>query len=321
MDASTMDPDVACVAALLPRLDIADVAGARAVSDALLAPLHAALSYEGVDVTRVALPSEDDRAAGSLRLMRPTGVEGTTPVLIAMHGGGFVLGRSEDFDYFCLEVVRRLGITVANVDYRLAPEAPYPAPLDDCFAALTYVFAHAATLGIDPSRIAVAGSSAGGGLAAGTALRARDEGGPAIMFQLLLSPATDDRWQGGEESPDQPFGGDDTAERVWNAYLGPDYAGPDDPDVSPYAVPARARSLSGLPSTYIAAMEFDPIRDSHIDFAVRLLRAGVRVELHCHPGTFHGSVELAPLAESSARVMDGLIEALRRGLRLDSPSA
>ncbi|MFJ6651474.1 alpha/beta hydrolase [Microbacterium sp. NPDC091313] len=319
MISSQMDADVARVAAALPRLDIADISQARLVNDALLAPLHAALSYEGVRVTRIAVPSDDGSAAASLRLMRPVDAGAATPVLLAMHGGGFVLGRSEDFDYFCLEAVRRLGITVANVDYRLAPETVFPGPLDDCVAALRFVHAQASELGIDPTRIAVGGSSAGGCLAAATVLRARDEGGPAVAFQLLLSPATDDRWRDPAPTGDMPFEGDRTTELVWESYLGPDYDGPEDEKVSAYAVPARAEDLSGLPSTYIAAMESDPIRDSNIEYARRLLRAGVRVELHCHPGTFHGSAELAPQAASSARVIDGLVEALGRGLSVDAP--
>jgi acetyl esterase/lipase len=317
-----MDPDVAAIADAMPDIDITDVAAARAANDAIVAPLHAELSYEGVDIVEVTAPGRDGAPDVPIRLMRPAAASVGLPVLLAAHGGGFVLGESRDFDYFCLEAVRRLGIAVANVEYRLAPETPFPGPLDDCFAALEFLAAQGTELGLDPTRIAVGGSSAGGGLAAGTALRARDEGGPAITFQLLLSPAIDDGHRTTEARlADAPMMAKRTGDLVWRYYLGSGYTGPDDTDVSPYAVPARATDLSGLPPTYIAAMEFDPIRDSNIDYAVRLLRAGVRVELHSHPGTFHGSVELAPHAASSARVLAGLIDALGRGLGVDVASA
>jgi acetyl esterase len=215
--------------------------------------------------------------------------------------------------------VQALGIIVANVEYRLAPEAPFPAALDDCYATLMHLHENAPELGIDASRIAVGGSSAGGGLAAGTALRARDEGGPPIAFQLLLSPALDDR--GGTPSLTQFADGPVVTARLielaWRYYLGPGYAGAHDTTVSPHAIPARATDLAGLPPAYIAAMELDPLRDYEIDYSRRLLRAGVSVELHVHPGTFHGSYEYAPHARSSERIRDGLLQALAYGLRSD----
>lgn len=306
-----LDPDLAAVVASLPEMNLSDLAALRAL------PPSPTLPYDGVDVVVVAAPGLDGAPDVPVRLMRPAGVTRVLPVLLALHGGGFVIGRAEDFDYFCLEVVRRLGIAVANVEYRLAPETPFPGPQDDCTAALRHVHARAAELGLDPERIAVGGSSAGGGLAAGTVLRARDEGGPPVAFQLLLSPAIDDSLDSPSmtELVDAPLASSAAEGAVWRHYLGADYGGPDDPDVSPYAVPARAKDLSGLPPTHIAAMEVDPLRDSNIQFALRLLAAGVRTELHSHPGTFHGSVELAPHAESSARIQQGLLDALRRGLR------
>jgi acetyl esterase/lipase len=309
-------PELAAVAAG-PDLDIADVVAARLLGDADDgAP--AALSYEGVEVSHVAAPGLGGAPDVPIRLLRPAGESGPLPILIAMHGGGFVLGRAQDFDYFCLEVVRELGIAVANVEYRLAPETPFPGPLDDCFAALVYVQSHGEELGIDPERIAVGGSSAGGGLAAGTALRARDEGGPPIAFQFLLSPALDDRPRHTATAAHMltPMLNERTGVLVWQYYLGPGYTGPDDPSVSSYAAPARAEDLAGLPPTYIAAMELDPVRDENIQYALRLLQAGVSVELHSHPGTFHGSIEFAPEAPSSTRIRRGILDGLSRGLRL-----
>jgi acetyl esterase/lipase len=317
---SNLLPELAAAAAL-PEPDVSDVPAARAASDAAADTANAALSYDGVEVKLLTVPGEDHAPDVPVRLLRPIGAHGALPVLVAMHGGGFILGRAEDFDYLCLEIVRELGIAVVNVEYRLAPETPFPGALDDCSAVLRHVADHGAELGVDPGRIAVGGSSAGGGLAAGTVLRARDEGGPRIAFQMLLSPALDDRLT---RTPPGSFDSSPTLSRttgelLWSYYLGPAYTGPDDPDVSVYAAPARADDLSGLPPTYIAAMELDPMRDQDIDYAVRLLQAGVSVELHSHAGTFHGSVEFAQEAASSARIRTGIIDALGRALGVANP--
>ncbi|MCU1407874.1 MAG: esterase [Glaciihabitans sp.] len=303
----------------MPEMDISDIVAIRASNE--VPSEQVGLSYNGVDLRDISAPGIGDAPDVPIRLMRPTGSSGPLPVLIAMHGGGFVLGRAQDFDYFCLEVVRVLGIAVANVEYRLAPETPFPGPLDDCYAALTFIHNNSDELGIDPARIAVGGSSAGGGLAAGTVMRARDEGGPPIAFQFLLSPALDDRSSTPSTTQfgEGPLLSRRTGILVWQYYLGADYTGPDDPDVPIYAAPARADDLAGLPPAYIAAMELDPVRDENIQYALRLLQAGVSVELHSHPGTFHGSVELVPHAKSSARVMRGMLDGLGRGLRITTP--
>lgn len=309
----TMDPELAAAITTVPAIDVEDLATARATNDVVAETLLANLSYEDVDVVDVVAPGLDGAPDVPIRLLRPSGVTGDLPVLLAMHGGGFVLGRAQDYEYFCLEAVRQLGIAVANVEYRLAPETPFPGPLDDCYAALLHVHAHAAQLGIDPTRIAVGGSSAGGGLAAGTVLRARDEGRVPIVFQCLLSPALDDRLATPSVAR---FGQGRTGTLIWQYYLGDGYTGPDDADVSPYAAPARADDLTGLPPTYIAQMELDAVRDEGFEYALRLLGAGVSVELHSHPGTFHGSVEFVPSAASSLRITSGILDALRRGLSL-----
>ncbi len=316
----TMDPEIAAATVDLPELDIADVAAAREVNSRLSAPGLAALTYDGVDVREVTAPGLGDDPNVPIRLLCPTGVADPLPTLVAIHGGGFVLGTAHEYDYFCLEVVRQLGIAVANVEYRLAPETSFPGPLDDCYAALTYLHAEGPELGLDPSRIAIGGTSAGGCLAAGTALRARDEGGPPIVFQYLVSPAVDDRLhtQSVTQFVDAPVLNSRLAGIAWRHYLGENYTGPDDPGVSSYAAPARATDLSGLPPAYVVAMELDPLRDDDILYALRLLRAGVSVELHSYPGTVHGAMELAAGAEVSIRAQRQLLDAIRRGLRLGS---
>ncbi|MFD3486876.1 alpha/beta hydrolase [Streptomyces sp. NPDC058665] len=319
----TLDPELAAAVAAIPDLDLSDVAAARELNNTLSEPALAALSYDGVDVFDVSAPGLADAPDVPIRLLRPAGVRGELPVVLAIHGGGFVLGRARDYEYFCLDVVRELGIAVANVEYRLAPETPFPGPLDDCYAALSYVHANSEELEIDPARIAVGGSSAGGGLAAGTVLKARDEGGAPIAFQYLVSPALDDRLStpSSIQFVDTPVVNRRTGVLSWQHYLGGDYTGPDDPDVSVHAAPGRAVDLSGLPPTYIAAMELDPLRDENIEYALRLLQAGVSVELHSHPGAFHGSTELAPLAEISVRAQREIIDALGRGLRSRTPTS
>ena len=198
---------------------------------------------------------------------------------------------------------------VVSVEYRLAPEHPFPAGLEDCYAALVWTATEAKKLGIDPERIAIAGQSAGGGLAAATALLARDRGGPKLCFQLLEIPELDDRL----DTPsmlaftDTPLWNRPNAVWSWRHYLGPDHRG----EVSPYAAPARAENLAGLPPAYISTMEFDPLRDEGILYALRLLQAGVSVELHSYPGTFHGSA-LLPTAEVSRRNMEEVFGVLAR---------
>jgi acetyl esterase len=200
------------------------------------------------------------------------------------------------------------GALVVTVGYRRAPEHRFPAALDDAYAVLCWTAEHAAELGIDPGLIAVGGHSAGGGLAAAVALRARDQHGPPIRFQLLNQPELDDRqdtWSA-RHFTDTPWMTRDKLAATWRHYLG-SQAG------SPYAAPARAADLSGLPPAYIATAEFDPLRDEGITYALRLLQAGVPVELHQWPGTFHGSQAILS-AEVSRRQIAELAAALHRAL-------
>jgi acetyl esterase/lipase len=229
-----------------------------------------------------------------------------------IHGGGFIMGDLEMMDPWCQAVAALCDAVVVSVGYRLAPEHPFPAGLEDCYAALCWTAENAAELGLDPDRIAIAGQSAGGGLAAGTALLARDREGPKLCFQLLEIPELDDRL----ETPsmraftDTPLWNRPNAAWSWRFYLGESHGG----EVSPYAAPARAKDLSSLPPAYVSTMEFDPLRDEGIDYALRLLQAGVQVELHSFPGTFHGSMLMAS-AEVSQRAIAESIGALGRALR------
>jgi len=202
-----------------------------------------------------------------------------------------------------------VGAVAVSVEYRLAPEHPHPAPVEDCYAGLVWTAQHAEELGIDPARLVIAGGSAGGGLAAGTALMARDRGGPALTHQILMCPMLDDR---GITPSSQELDGEGVWDRTdnlvgWTALLGDACAGP---DVSPYAAPARAGDLTGLPATFIDVGSAETFRDEAIDYAARLSRAGVPVEFHLWPGGFHGFDMIAPqsaLAQASRATRLGYV--------------
>ena len=276
-------------------------------------------SLFGEPVSRDDVLSEDRSVPGPagapevpVRIYRKKdGSTGARPCVFEIHGGGFLLGNIEMMDPWCQRVAAEIDAVVISVEYRLAPEHPFPAGVEDCYAALAWTAEQTDALGIDPARIAIAGQSAGGGLAAATALLARDRGGPAICFQLLEIPELDDRL----ETPsmraftDTPLWNLPNARWSWRHYLGPEHSG----EVSPYAAPARAKDLSGLPPAYVSTMEFDPLRDEGIDYASRLLQAGVSVELHSFPGTFHGS-SLLPGAEVSRRNLEEVLRVLARRL-------
>ena len=285
------DPELAAALALMPEVDISDVDEARAAQAEQLAAAVAAVDTTGVDVAEVRAPGPDGAPEVPLRIYRPQGAAGPLPAVYGIHGGGFVLG-SPDVDHaWNLMLCRELGALVVSVDYRLAPEHPFPAPLEDCYAGLCWLAKNTTELGVRPDRVALWGDSAGGGLAAGLALLARDRGGPAVCFQHLCSPALDDRLQtpSARLFTDMPVWNRRNARLSWEAYLG--YGVPGTAGVSPYAAPARAGviELSGLPPAYVSVMEFDPLRDEGIDYARALLAAGVPVELHLIPGTFHGA--------------------------------
>jgi acetyl esterase/lipase len=225
-----------------------------------------------------------------------------------VHGGGFVMGDLQTEHPWAVRIADDSSAVVISVGYRRAPEHPFPAALDDSYAVLAWAVEHAAELGIDPERIAVGGHAAGAGLAAALTLRARDQQGPPIRFQLLSQPQLDDRqttWSA-QHFTDTPFMTRDKAAASWRHYLGSASA-------SPYAAPARATDLSGLPAAYVSTAELDPNRDEAITYALRLLRAGVPVELHQWAGTFHGSQAVLS-AQVSQRQTGELSAVLHRAL-------
>ncbi|QUL53309.1 alpha/beta hydrolase [Paenibacillus tritici] len=235
------------------------------------------------------------------------------PALLWTHGGGYILGHPGGDDALCESFVETANCVVVSPDYRLAPEHPFPAAIEDSYAALVWLAGAAHDLHIDASRIAVGGASAGGGLAAALALMARDKGGPSLCFQLPLYPMLDDRNL-------TPSSHETTHPAVWNRannliawemYLGGPAGGE---ATSPYAAPGRAEHLAGLPPAYTCVGQLDPFRDETIEYVTRLAQAGVEVEFHLYPGGYHGFEHVVPTAGISRRAREEYIHALARAL-------
>lgn len=297
---------------------IADLGERRRTYDELVARRRATYVPEDLVIADHAVASAGDGGALRVRSYRPQGLQTGGPAVLYLHGGGFALGSRDADDLIAGPMAQHLGCTVVAVDYRLAPEHPHPAPVDDCLLALEWLGTHGAEIGVDPARVALYGASAGGGLAAATALLARDCGVAPPVIQVLANPMLDDRnvTPSSYEVVDLGAWDRDANVRAWRQLLGP-RAGGD--DVSPYAAPARADDLTGLPPAYVDVGQLDVFRDECLDYAARLMRAGVAVELHVLPGVVHGSEFLAPDAAASRRLVAGRLGALRRALGLSAP--
>jgi len=224
-----------------------------------------------------------------VRLFRPTAVTGPGPALLWIHGGGYVIGDAAQDDVLCRRFARELGVTVASVDYRLAPEHPYPAPLEDCYVALKWL---TQLPSVDPARVAIGGASAGGGLAAALALLTRDRGEIDLVAQLLVYPMLDDRTVGKDfDNPGHRLWNQSSNRFGWTSYLKDA-----DPDV---AVPARRQDLSGLPPAWIGVGTLDLFHDEDLAYAERLKAAGVPCDVEIVDGAFHGFDGIVPKAEVS----------------------
>lgn len=249
----------------------------------------------------------------TLLIMSPTQGDGPWPVIYHIHGGAMVAGDHYYGAQSFADLVGELKVVVVSVEYRLAPENPHPAPVEDCYAGLEWVARNTEALKIDPRRIVIMGGSAGSALAASTALLSRDRNGPSVSHQILGCPMLDDRMTGPSTYATDLHSRNmrKTLQDGWAALLGDAAAGP---DVSPYASPARAEDLSGLPPTYIDIGSSEVLLSEAVDYATRLSYAGVQVELHVWPGAFHGFNSLVPHAAVSRTANETRLAYLRRVL-------
>jgi acetyl esterase/lipase len=269
----------------------------------------------GVDVEERTLRAAQGHDVG-ISIYTPREPGESHPAVLHIHGGGYVLGsvRMNDISNRTLAIAARC--VIVSVDYRLAPETPHPGPLEDCYAALKWLYANAATLNVDRTRIAVSGESAGGGLAAALALLARDRGEVPLLFQRLIYPMIDDRTA--VRIDPHPFTGEflwtPSANYFgWSSLLGREPGGA---DVSHYAAAARADDLAGLPATYIAVGALDLFLEEDLEYARRLMRAGVPTELHVYPGAYHG-FEITPQAKVTLAAQRDALNAIVRALHPD----
>ncbi|RJL27276.1 alpha/beta hydrolase [Bailinhaonella thermotolerans] len=292
----------------MPILDVGDIAAIRALNTATPMPVHPA--DRDVRTSERTVPGPEGAPEVGMRVYRPGEDLVNRPAVVYFHPG-LTFGTLEMDHARCMRFASGAGCVVASVDYRLAPEHPYPAGVEDCYAALCWVAANAKELGADPGRIAVAGCSTGATLAAAVALMARDRGGPELAFQLLIQPAVDDRLDTPSMAefaePGPCEAGRAGSAHTWRYYLAGAEAGP-------YAAPARAGSLRGLPPAYVSTAERDCLRDEGIAYALRLMREGVPVELHHFPGTFHAFDLVVRTAAISQRAVEEQIAVLARAL-------
>lgn len=279
-----LNPQVEALLAMMaamPKTDYATVTPAelRAQLDAPMGfgepPVVAEVRDLAIELEGRTLPA---------RFYRPDGSAALAPLVVFYHGGGWVIGTLDTHDATCRALARASGAAVLSVGYRLAPEHPYPAPVEDCYAALEWAAANAADLGCDPARLAVAGDSAGGNLSAAVSIMARDRAGPALRHQLLIYPVTDDDYS--LPSYAENGGGDyflstDSMNWFWGHYVIGD-------EEAPLARVGRTPDLSALPPATVIAAEFDPLRDEGMAYAARLADAGIAVDAAVAPGMIHG---------------------------------
>ncbi|MBN9387902.1 MAG: alpha/beta hydrolase [Chloroflexi bacterium] len=310
-----VDPELAPILDLLPDVPLTNetLPQARASLKAMVAAMKTAPSPD-IEVTEYQVPGPQDAPPVRVLLYLPKGLERPLPALLWVHGGGFVMGSADNEDATVKNLVKQVGCAVAVVDYRLAPETPFPGPVEDCYAALKWLYQNAGELGIAPNRIAIGGSSAGAGISAGLALLTRDRGEIPLAFQLLIHPMLDDRTA--VTTDPHPYTGEFIWKPQanyfgWEAMLG---QAPGSEGVSPYASAARATDLAGLPPTFISVGSLDLFLEEDLEYARRLTRAGVPTEFHLYPGGFHG-FNMVATAQVTQALQRDFVNALKRALR------
>lgn len=309
LDYARLDPELAiALDALPPNFGRIDRGNLHKVREVMAEQRAAAPAASSVTLHRRLISSPQGEVPVVI-YQRPSA--SMRPALLWIHGGGYILGTAEDER--ARLIAESLDCVVVSVDYRLAPEHPFPAGPEDCHAALLWMTENAAELDIDPERMAIGGASAGGGMAAGVALMNRDRKGPALCMQLLLYPMIDNL----HATPsgrfvNHPVWNRQTSFNAWEMYLD----GTPGSDASPYAAASRADDLRGLPPAYICVGSEDLFRDEDIDYARRLIAADVPCELAVFPGLYHGGDIFVPEARISRRLTASVISALAFGLGL-----
>ncbi|MGE0597875.1 MAG: alpha/beta hydrolase [Dehalococcoidia bacterium] len=298
-----IDPEISAALAGLPQMDGFQFDQLPAMREVRLAQLALMQLSDKTERRDYVVPGKDGAPDVAIRVHRPAGSSGELPCLYFMHGGGYVFGTHlmDDlrFDRWCPS----LNCVGVSVEYRLAPETPYPGPLEDCYTGLKWVYENAATLGVDKYRIGIGGASAGGGLAAGLALLTRDRGEIPVAFQLLIYPMIDDTITSRSSAWQVPVWTPKSNNDGWDAYLGDLRHG----DVPPYAAATRAQDLAGLPPAYVMVGALDGFLDEDVEYAMRLTHADVPTELHVYPGAPHGFDGIVPgsrLARQARRDME-----------------
>ena len=290
---------------------IPDIVERRAVVDGLLAAQMADVPPNDQVVTEDrTVPGPAGAPDIPVRIYTPANATGVLlPGIFFIHGGGMILGGIEANELTCAMLCEQVNAVVVSTGYRKAPEDPHPAQSDDCYAALTWMVAHAGELDIDTRRLAIFGGSAGGNLAISTALRARDLGAPAISYVMAPYPMLDDRNVTPSSQEITDVGIWDRAGNVeaWGWFLGGKAA-------DAYAAPARASDLTGLPPMFMDVGDMDLFRDEDVEFAGRLLQAGNPLEFHVYPGAYHASEVFAPAAPLSQRIWAARVAALVKAL-------
>ncbi|MDY7090933.1 MAG: alpha/beta hydrolase [Actinomycetota bacterium] len=287
---------------------VPDIVQRRATVQAMLSGIEIPENPNVVKEDRT-VPGPEGEPDITVRIYKPVNATGSLPGIYYIHGGGMILGSVDGEDPNATMICDQAGAVVVSVEYRLSPEHPHPAPVEDCYAGLVWMAKNAAELGFDADRLAIYGASAGGGLTLATALLARDRGGPQLKFMMPIYPMIDDTNTTESSHEITDIGIWDRAGNIeaWAWYLGGKPA-------DQYAAPTRAEDLSGLPPAFIDVGTVDLFRDEDIAFAQRLMAAGVPTELHIHPGAYHAAETFAAEAALAQRIWALRLDALRRAL-------
>ncbi len=287
-------------------------AGGPAMTD--VSPPEAREMYRGLQAAAYVADIKhiEDRDANGIKIRIYRDTMEKTPCIVYFHGGGWVIGDLDTHDTICTQLAAETGYAVISVDYRLAPENPFPAPIDDCYDGLCWIAANAVELNIDPEKIAVAGDSAGGNLAAAACIKARDQGQPAIAFQALFYPVTDVNFDTGSyhENAEGYFLTREGMQWFWDHYIGQGEAN----RKNPLAAPLQASDFSGLPAAQIMTAEFDPLRDEGESYARALSDAGVAVEVKRYDGMIHGFFGATDVTQGARDAMADAVRALKAAL-------